>query len=77
MKVKQVQQNLLEFLARLIMNALKIAIGFGFGYAYAHPDRTIVLSFQIWLVISLFATVISIIETWQDWEIVPDKRTIR
>jgi uncharacterized protein YhhL (DUF1145 family) len=73
MNAKRIQEVLLEFIARLFMNVFKLAIGFSLAYAYLRPAK-IFINPEVLLIVSIFGIVISLIETWQDWEVVPTKK---
>jgi hypothetical protein len=65
----------LEFIARLLMNAVKIAIGFSLAWAYHFGAGSLPQSnSQILMTIAILALVISGIETWMDWEVIPQDK---
>lgn len=76
--IRKFRQTLLEFFARFVMNTFKLTVGLALGVAVTTTRQTLNPSAltstpTIMLAVVVLAFFISLVETWQDWEVIPER----
>ena len=75
---KKISTTLLEFSARFVMNTFKLIIGLALGIGFVAANYKMVISptviassWYMMLTLIILSLAISVLETWQDWEVIP------